>query len=108
MKTITKEELKEKMEAGGVVLVEVLKPEKYKEEHIKGAVNIPTKEIVTEAKQKFDKDDMIVVYCSDFECTASPTAARKLTDAGFTNIYDFEGGKKEWKEAGYPMEKGDS
>ncbi len=104
MKTIMKEELRKKMEAGEAVVIEVLGAEKFKKEHIKGAVNIPLKEIVTKASQKYDKDDMIVVYCSDFECTASPTAAQKLQDAGFTNVFDFEGGKKEWKEAGYPME----
>lgn len=29
---------------------------------------------------------------------------KKLEDLGFKNVYDFEGGKKAWREAGYPME----
>jgi rhodanese-related sulfurtransferase len=104
MKTIEKEELREKLENEKIILIEVLEEEKYKKEHIKGAINIPLKKIGTEAKQKFDKDDTIIVYCSDYDCTSSPTAAKKLNDLGFKNVYDYEGGKKEWKEAGFPME----
>ena len=104
MKTISKEELKDKLSNQDTVIIEVLKPEKYKKEHIKGAINIPLKKIATEAKKRFNMDQEIVVYCSDYECTSSPTAAKKLNDAGFSNVYDYEGGKKEWKEAGYPME----
>jgi rhodanese-related sulfurtransferase len=104
MKTIEKEELREKLENEEIILIEVLEEEKFKKEHIKGAINIPLKKIGTVAKQKFDKDDKIIVYCSDYDCTSSPTAAKKLNDLGFTNVYDYEGGKKEWKEAGYPME----
>ncbi len=104
MKTITKEELKDKLDNKGLILIEVLSEEKYKDEHIKGAINIPLKKIGMEARERLKKDDFIVVYCSNYDCSASPTAAKKLTDLGFDNVYDYEGGKKEWKEAGLPME----
>lgn len=104
MKTISKEALKEKLNDKSVKIIEVLNQEAYKKEHIKGAINIPLKTIVTEARKRFDKDQEIVVYCSDHAFTASPTAAKKLEKSGFTDVYDFEGGKKEWKKAGYPME----
>lgn len=103
MKTITKEELKDKLDDNDLILIEVLSEEKYKDEHIKGAINIPLKKIGMEARERFNKDDLIVVYCSNYDCSASPTAAKKLTDMGFENVYDYEGGKKEWKEAGLPM-----
>ncbi|HKL67746.1 MAG TPA: rhodanese-like domain-containing protein [Bacteroidales bacterium] len=104
MKTITKEELKDKLDNKDLILIEVLSEEKYKDEHIKGAINIPLKKIGMEARERLKKDDFIVVYCSNYDCSASPTAAKKLTDLGFENVYDYEGGKKEWKEAGLPME----
>lgn len=53
-----------------------------------------------------DKSAKIVVYCSSLECDASPTAAKNLDEAGFTEVYEFEGGMKEWKEAGYHVETG--
>ena len=104
MKTIKRDELKEKLDNNEVNLVEVLDEEDFDKEHIKGAINIPLERIGTEAKEKFDEDDQIVVYCSDFDCSASPTAAKKLEGLGFKNVYDYQGGKKDWKEAGLPME----
>ncbi len=104
MKTIKKEELKKKLDNKEAVLIEVLNEKAYKKEHIAGAINIPLKSIGTEAKKRFNKEETMVVYCSDYDCTASPTAARKLDDLGFQEVYDYEGGKKEWKEAGLPME----
>lgn len=104
MTTITKEELKEKLDNDEVILVDVLSEESYERSHIKGAVNIPYKIIGTKAKEKFGKDDRIVVSCSGPGCQASHTAAEKLEDLGFNNIYHYKGGKKEWEEAGYPME----
>jgi rhodanese-related sulfurtransferase len=104
MKKINIDELKEKMTNEDIKLIDVLEPEQYEKKHIKNAINIPLKKIATEAKQRFDKDDELVVYCADYECSASPTAAKKLENSGFENVYDYAGGKKEWEDAGYPMQ----
>jgi rhodanese-related sulfurtransferase len=104
MKNIQKEELKKRLENNSTTLIEVLNPEEYEKEHIRGAINIPLSEIATEANKSFKKDQELILYCSDADCTASATAAEKLEDTGFTNIYHYPGGKKEWKEAGFPME----
>ena len=105
MKTIKLDELKKKLDNENVKLIEVLDEDAYKKEHIKGAINIPLERIGTEAKDRFNMNDEIVVYCSNFDCSASPTAAKKLSNLGFKNVYDFEGGKKQWKEADLPMEQ---
>lgn len=105
MKSISIEELKNKLTTEKeLILVDVLEETDFKRSHIKGAVNIPLKRIATEAKKRFDKEDLIVVYCSNYNCSASPTAAKKLENIGFKNVYDYEGGKKEWENAGLPME----
>jgi rhodanese-related sulfurtransferase len=46
----------------------------------------------------------IVVYCASFECQLSPEAAQKLVDAGYTKVYDFEGGLKDWAGHNYDFE----
>ena len=92
------------MEANDVILIDVLKPESFEKGHIPGAINIPLKKVASEAKKRFDKDQEIIVYCSDEECSASPAAGKKLEDIGFSNVTHFKGGKKEWQEAGYQME----
>ena len=106
MQKINKEELRDKINSNeDIAVIEVLEPEEYKKGHIKNAINIPLGEIATKVRDKFDFDQEIVVYCSDYNCEASPTAAEKLKHTGFNHVYDYAGGKDEWKQAGYPMEQ---
>jgi len=105
--TITRDELQEmKNKSEDLILIEVLGEKPFKESHIEGAINIPFREIGHKVKEKYPKDQTIVVYCKDKECQASPSAAQKLDKLGFENVYDYEAGKKDWQEAGLPMEQG--
>lgn len=104
MKKIDTGELKKQLENDNIKTVEVLDEDEFNKSHIKGALHIPLRRIVTEAKKKVGKDDKIAVYCSDSKCLASATAAKKLKNSGFTSVYHYKGGKKAWKEAGLPME----
>jgi rhodanese-related sulfurtransferase len=106
-KKIDREELKRKIDSGeGFVLIEVLGKKAYEKSHIKGAVNVPLKDIGHVAKERYDTETEIVVYCADMECQASPKAAQKLEGMGFHKVYDYVKGKKDWIEAGYEMESG--
>ncbi len=100
MKKISTEQLESMREDHEVNLVDVLSEEHYEDEHIEGAINIPLDEIASKAIERFDKDEEIVVYCKDTECSASPKAAKKLEKLGFENVKDYEVGLKGWKEAG--------
>jgi rhodanese-related sulfurtransferase len=109
IQTIDRETLKKKLDNNeDFHLVEVLPEKQYNAIHIKGAINIPIKDIGREATRRFDKDDEIVVYCADIECQSSPFAAEKLDSFGFKHVYDYEAGKKDWVEAGYPVEGEDA
>jgi rhodanese-related sulfurtransferase len=104
-KTIDRETLKKKLDADeDFYLIEVLAEKEFNRLHIAGAEHIQFGQIGGVARKRFKPNDEIVVYCGDLECSASPTAARKLDSLGFTNVYDYEGGKADWQEAGYPME----
>ncbi|MDY6769783.1 MAG: rhodanese-like domain-containing protein [Candidatus Nanohaloarchaea archaeon] len=97
--TISRTELKEKMDGGDeFVLVNVLSPEQFEEEHIPGSINIPLDQVEQEFPERFDRDEDIVVYCASESCQASPKAAEKLESMGFTNVADYEGGLADWKE----------
>lgn len=99
--TIKAEELKKKLESGeDFILINVLNEDSFENEHIPGSINIPFTEI-SKHKDVLEVDKEIVVYCSDEECEASPIAAKKLSNLGFNNVVDFEGGLEEWKEKGY-------
>jgi rhodanese-related sulfurtransferase len=107
-KTIERDELKRKLEhKEDLVLIEVLSEREYRRSHIKGAINIPFKQIVHRARDRFDPEQQIVVYCADRQCRASPIAAEKLESSGFRNVLEYPGGKREWEQAGYPMESGE-
>lgn len=105
MDTITTEELEQLKESGKPFkLVDVLSTEHFQDEHIQGAVNLPLENIASEAMNRFDMEEEIVVYCKDENCSASPKAAAKLESIGFQNVRDYEGGLKAWKEAGNKVE----
>lgn len=85
-------------------LVDVLSEEHFDEKSLPGAVNIPLDQVATRALDEFDKNEEIVVYCKDEECSASSKAAEKLEKLGFENVKDFEGGLAEWENSGIEVE----
>ncbi|MBU0800191.1 MAG: rhodanese-like domain-containing protein [Alphaproteobacteria bacterium] len=91
------------------LIVNVLSPEDYKRAHIPDSTNVPLQDNENFAQQVEDlaggKDQKIVVYCAGPECPASRNAAEKLEEAGFKNVYAFEGGMEEWDS--YGMEDDD-
>jgi len=83
--TITREELKKKMNEGGdFVLIDVLGAMSYAERHLPGAISIPGNDenFVAEAEKALggDKSKEVIVYCGSFSCQASPAAAGKLAE----------------------------
>jgi len=104
-KTITRDELKEKLDRGDAFhLIETLAPGEFERVHIKGAINIQFNRIGTEARRRFNKNDELVLYCSDEDCRASGIAAEKLEGMGFTNVRVYTRGKKDWQDAQLPVE----
>ncbi len=100
MDTITRDELKEKLDNDEVTLLNVLGRENFEEQHIPGSINIPMDRLEDEARERLDKDNEIVVYCASEGCQASPKAAKMLEEMGFSNVKDYEGGMNDWVEAG--------
>lgn len=104
MQTLTREELKEmnQVEHEDFVLINVLSPEDFRKKHIRTSINLPQDdkdfEKMVEKVSGETKERKVVVYCASFECNASPKAAEKLEKAGFTQVYDYEGGTKDWFE----------
>ena len=102
METISKEELKEKLDRGDdFKLVMVLGEWHYRAKRIPGSLHIDSPE---KGLEELSPDDEIVVYCSNEACAGSQFAYRILKDAGYENVRRFSGGLLEWEDAGYPME----
>lgn len=90
-------------------VVNVLDKESFEDCRIAGSINVPFDEVESFAKD-LNRSSEVVVYCSNYRCTASMTAAEKLKEMGFENVWAFEGGTAEWyqmnKKTGgqYPVE----
>lgn len=64
--TISTRELKTKLDQKQITVVETLAPERYREAHIPGALNIPTDKIKELAPQLLpNKQTEIVTYCAN-------------------------------------------
>lgn len=103
MNTLTKAELKamNEKEHEDFVLINVLHREDFNEKHIRTSVNIAYDDPgLTRKVEEIagGKDRKIVLYCASFDCPASTQACEKLEEAGFTQVYDYEGGTKDWFE----------
>jgi rhodanese-related sulfurtransferase len=48
--------------------------------------------------------DRVVVYCASDTCANSHEAAQALEGAGYRDVSVYVGGKKDWNEAGLPLE----
>jgi rhodanese-related sulfurtransferase len=103
--TITREQLKRRLEHGGnVTLVEVAPEAEYHDGHLPGAIHLPadhTREFALP-----DKEAEIVVYCGGPTCTAAQKAADELLAFGYSNVRVYQGGKQDWIDAGLPTEGG--
>lgn len=106
MQIVTREQVKEMMDQPDVIVVEVLPAESFHEFHIPGAINIPYTESFKEQVQQIipDKQQKVVVYCANAQCQASPKAAQAMEELGYRNVFDYEMGKADWKEAHMPIE----
>lgn len=102
IKTIEREELKAKLDAGeDFKLIMAMHEWGFRVAHIPGSLHYNT---VEDAKNDLELDDEIVVYCTDPACVASQFAYQWLVEAGYTNVRRYEGGLSDWGAAGYELE----
>lgn len=110
MDTMTRDEIKHRLDTGEpVTLVEALPRKYYDDGHLPGAINIPHDEVRARAGSDLsDKNATIVVYCASTECRNSRIAVQMLSSMGYQRVFEYVEGKQDWMEAGYPIEKSDT
>lgn len=92
-----------KPKKSGLLVVNVLSEPLYDDCHIKGSINVPYGELDT-FFEILDPEAQVVFYCSNYMCTSSGYAAKKLKDKGFEHVWAYEGGTAEWYQLGLPTE----
>lgn len=86
-----------------LTVINTLDEENFEKTKIPESINIPleSNDFLQRVEQAAGGKEMpVVVYCASDECDSSTKAAQKLEENGFSNVYEYEGGSKAWKEAG--------
>lgn len=103
--TIAAQALNEALIDKAPFMLDVREPaELEKDGYIKGAVNIPVKEVFKNLDKLPGLDDPIVIYCASGHRGAYVFSALKLM--GYTNVKNLAGGIGGWKKAQFPVETG--
>jgi thiosulfate/3-mercaptopyruvate sulfurtransferase len=110
--TITAEELAERLESGGLVLVDARSPERYRGEtepidsvagHIPGARNLPYTDVERVPDDLLATEDEVVVYCGSGITAAVDVLALERVGVS-AKLYP--GSWSEWSARGLPVERG--
>jgi rhodanese-related sulfurtransferase len=104
--TIDRDELRRKIDGGDeFVLIDALAPMSFAHSHLPGAINLPPDWVDERGPDRIpDRETEIVVYCSSSTCDSSVLVAERLLELGYRNVRHYAEGKKDWVEAGLPIE----
>jgi rhodanese-related sulfurtransferase len=103
---VSREVLRQKIERGDeFVLVDALSPMSYAMSHLPGAISMPPERVDELAPRRIpDRSSEVVVYCADVTCDSSVTVANRLVELGYRNVRHYVEGKRDWVQAGLPLE----
>ena len=102
---ITRGELMAKLREDAVILVDAQAPGWYEREHLPGALRTDAKDIDDLIDRlRAAQTAEIVVYCWSQTCDASARVSAELAARGYSNVRRYVEGKRDWLEAGLPIE----
>lgn len=102
---VSREELRVRVAAGEVMVLDVRPADEYRAGHIPGALSIPVDELADRINE-LPEEMEIVVYCRGEYCVLAYDAVRLLTDRGRRAIR-LDDGMLEWRLAELPVDSGD-
>ena len=89
----------EKIEGGGVLVLDVREPDEFEQGALPEVLHIPRGHLEAQIEGRAtDRDQAIVVYCAGG--VRSAFAARTLQELGYTNVFSMAGGFGKWKDEG--------
>ena len=89
----------------GALMIDIRSTNQFKDGHVSGARNVPGDQIAEGAATVEKLKGKTLITCCDSGVT-SAAAARKLTDLGFTSVYNLRGGIAAWRQDNLPVNKG--
>ena len=99
-KRITVEQAREMMKNGPVQIIDVREPKEVTTGYIEGSVLIPVNDVLGRAKELSTEASLLFV-CA--EGARSALACEMAAAVGRREVFNLEGGMKEWVRRGYPV-----
>lgn len=76
------------------ILIDTLPASVFKADHLPGAVNLVSDDIMKQASERLpDPHAVIVVYCASTACQSAGLSAERLERLGYTQVYHYAGEK---------------
>jgi rhodanese-related sulfurtransferase len=85
-----------------IVVIDARSPDAYATSHIPGALNLPHRDMTSEATAGLDPARVYVIYCDGIGCNASTKGAYRLASLGF-RVKELLGGLDWWRRDGHPV-----
>ena len=88
-----------------LIVIDSRKKTEYIKGHIEGAINILNTELLLEDLDLIvpDRTTALLFYCNGVRCLRSSDSLAKAAGWGYTNLFWFRGGWKEWTEKRLPV-----
>ncbi len=104
---ISQQELQARMREGTVTLIDAQADGWYEREHLPGALRSGVHAVdELAATLSDDRSAEIAVYCWSETCDASARVSADLARRGYKNVRRYVEGKRDWMEAGLPIDSG--
>lgn len=99
--TVGASDVADALATGSAVIIDAQGETKYDAAHIPGARDFGFDDIVGQAELAIpDKDQRVILYCTDEACIGSEVMAAVLSEAGYTDVHRYPGGLADWREGG--------
>jgi ArsR family transcriptional regulator len=104
LEPVTRTELRKRIKAGLVTVLDVRPPDEFARGHVPGALNIPLRDLERRVAE-LPRGREIVAYCRGAWCVFAFEAVAALRERGF-KARRLEDGLPEWRAARLPVETG--
>ena len=103
MKTVTTQQLRQRLDSGPLALFDVRVDVGFEQGHIPGAKTAPLGSLVFRVAAVMNPDSYVVVYSGGGACRLAAEAVERLESLGLRHVHCYQAGLEGWRAAGHPV-----
>ena len=103
MKTVTTQELHQRLASGPLALFDVRGDVVFEQGHIPDAKTAPLGSLVFRVAALMKPDSYVAVYSGGGACRLATQAVERLEGLGLRNVHCYQDGLEGWRAAGHPV-----